>query len=37
LVIVAGHRVRYPVLLKHNGQRWCALAVRDYESRALPL
>ncbi len=23
--------------LKHNGQRWCALAVQDYESRALPL
>jgi len=25
------------VTLKHNGQRWCALAVQDYESRALPL
>ncbi len=23
--------------LKHNGQRWGALAVQDYESRALPL
>src|SRR5712692_2863339 len=23
--------------LKHNGQRWWALAVSDYESRALPL
>jgi hypothetical protein len=23
--------------LKRNGQRWRALAVRDYESRALPL
>src|SRR5206468_7070943 len=22
--------------LKHKGQRWCALAVQDYESRALP-
>jgi hypothetical protein len=28
---------RSPRALKHNGQRWCALAVRDYESRALPL
>ncbi len=37
LVIIAGHRARYPVPLKHNGQRWRALAVRDYESRALPL
>src|SRR5439155_15522115 len=26
-----------PTSLKHNGQRWCALAVQDYESRALPL
>jgi len=25
------------VALKHNGQRWHALAVQDYESRALPL
>jgi hypothetical protein len=25
------------IVLKHNGQRWCALAVQDYQSRALPL
>jgi hypothetical protein len=24
-------------VVKHNGQRWHALAVQDYESRALPL
>ncbi|HUK22500.1 MAG TPA: hypothetical protein VLV45_13215 [Gemmatimonadales bacterium] len=24
-------------VLKKNGQRWLALAVQDYESRALPL
>src|SRR5437867_3976383 len=35
--IVAGSRVRHHAPLKHNGQRWQALAVQDYESRALPL
>jgi hypothetical protein len=33
----AGSRQGQPVPLKYNGQRWHALAVRDYESRALPL
>jgi len=35
--VVAGSRVRYLLALTHNGQRWHALAVQDYESRALPL
>jgi len=35
--IVAGSWVRHHAPLKNNGQRWCALAVQDYESRALPL
>jgi len=37
---VSGQRWQSPVspnALKHNGQRWHALAVQDYESRALPL
>src|SRR5712664_1086075 len=34
---VAGNRIGHRASLKHNGQRWCALAVQDYESRALPL
>jgi hypothetical protein len=29
--------LRLKFVLKKNGQRWGALAVRDYESRALPL
>jgi hypothetical protein len=33
----AGGRVCHRAPLKHDGQRWQALAVRDYESRALPL
>src|SRR5574341_1492167 len=33
---VAGSRTRHRAPLKHNGQRWRALAVRDYKSRALP-
>ena len=33
----AGNRIGHRTLLKRNGQRWRALAVRDYESRALPL
>ena len=33
----AGNYVGRVAPLKHNGQRWCALAVPDYESRALPL
>ncbi len=31
----AGHRLRLRARQKHNGQRWLALAVRDYESSAL--
>jgi len=34
---VAGNGAPYLLPLTHNGQRWCALAVQDYESRALPL
>jgi len=34
---VAGNRVRHLRPLTQNGQRWRALAVHDYESRALPL
>src|SRR5262245_10553023 len=34
---IAGNRAAPRTALKHNGQRWCALAVQDYESRALPL
>ena len=34
---VPGSRTHHRASLKHNGQRWCALAVLDYESRALPL
>ncbi len=34
---VPGSRTHHRASLKHNGQRWCALAVQDYESRALPL
>src|SRR5712664_2518029 len=34
---VAGNRIGHRASLKHNGQRWHALAVQDYESRALPL
>ena len=34
---VAGNRARHHPPLNHNGQRWCALAASDYESRALPL
>jgi len=30
-----GNRCPSPNSLKHNGQRWYALAVLDYESRAL--
>src|SRR5579859_6027451 len=37
LPTVAGNRRRHRTSLKHNGQRWRALAVQDYESRALPL
>ena len=33
----AGSRIGHRAPLKHNGQRRYALAVRDYESRALPL
>jgi len=33
----AGSRLGQPLPLKHSGQRWHALAVQDYESRALPL
>ncbi len=35
--LVAGNRAPYVLPLTHNGQRWRALAVQDYESRALPL
>jgi hypothetical protein len=37
LLMVAGNRRHWLTAPKHNGQRWRALAVRDYESRALPL
>ncbi len=37
LLTVAGSRSYHRAPLKHNGQRWRALAVRDYESRAPPL
>jgi len=33
----AGNGQNESLPLKYNGQRWCALAVQDYESRALPL
>jgi len=33
----AGRRSLRLTPRKHDGQRWHALAVRDYESRALPL
>ncbi len=31
-----GQSIEHKLVLKSNGQRWCALAVQDYESRALP-
>lgn len=34
---VAGSRARHRAPLKYKGQRSCALAGRDYESRARPL
>ena len=37
LFLIAGNRRWRSESLKHNGQRWQALAVQDYESRALPL
>jgi hypothetical protein len=37
LLIVAGGGSPHLAPLNCNGQRWCVLAVRDYESRALPL
>jgi len=37
VLIVVGGRTRHLAPLKCNGQRWCAPAVQDYESRALPL
>jgi hypothetical protein len=33
----ASNRLALLTPCKHNGQRWRALAVRHYESRALPL
>src|SRR2546426_1129126 len=36
-LLVAGRRSPRLTPSKHNGQRWRALAVPDYESRALPL
>jgi hypothetical protein len=37
LPLVGLRRSRRRISDKHNGQRWHALAVQDYESRALPL
>src|SRR5438093_3064705 len=37
LLVDAGNRRHWLTPPKRNGQRWWALAVRDYESRALPL
>ena len=37
LLAVAGQHARRLTRRKRDGQRWRALAVRDYESRALPL
>src|SRR5467141_1790175 len=37
LLTVAGRRSLHCSPCNHNGQRWLALAVPDYESRALPL
>jgi len=37
LLVDAGNRRHWLTPPKRNGQRWWALAVQDYESRALPL